>query len=356
MYCLQKAVAQAVLADHDVLFSISYPLLSVEPLRVFRAFHALGLGDSFYWARPSEGRILTGVGATITIETNGSEGVTTAAAAWRTLQQHTLMHATSTEVPTHTSGPILFGGFTFDTLNPATDLWQGFPAGLLILPTLLFHCDDECAALTLNTLVSVTTDATQRATELAAYLDHLTSLIQRSPIPIERPPAPNMFLSRDILEPELWKGQVGEAIHRIKQGDFQKVVLARAVQLTSQGEPFDIDATLRRLSRSYPQAYIFAIQRGKRYFVGATPEQLVCSADGQIQTMALAGSAPRGNTLEEDQRLERELLHSAKNQDEHSFVSEMIRNALSSLCSRVALLHDRRGPRRQKLFLGKAQT
>jgi isochorismate synthase EntC len=42
-----------------------------------------------------------------------------------------------------------------------------------------------------------------------------------------------------------------------------------------------------QLYENYPTAYIFAIQRGKRYFVGATPERLICGVNGQIQTMAL---------------------------------------------------------------------
>jgi menaquinone-specific isochorismate synthase len=62
--------------------------------------------------------------------------------------------------------------------------------------------------------------------------------------------------------------------------------------------------------------------------------------------MALAGSAPRGVTDEEDQRFGAELLHSAKNQGEHQFVVTTIRDALSSLCSRVWVAH---APRLLKL-------
>ena len=112
-------------------------------------------------------------------------------------------------------------------------------------------------------------------------------------------------------------------------------MLARSVRVSGH-EAFDIPATLLRLRKSYPGAHIFAIQRGDRYFVGATPERLVCGVDGQIQTMALAGSARRGATQEEDERLGREeLLNNPKNQAEHAVVVTTIRNALARLCSRV---------------------
>jgi isochorismate synthase len=51
--------------------------------------------------------------------------------------------------------------------------------------------------------------------------------------------------------------------------------------------------------------------------------------------MALAGSAPRGNSEEEDEQLDLELLQSAKNQGEHAIVVTMIREALAHYCSQV---------------------
>jgi isochorismate synthase len=139
----------------------------------------------------------------------------------------------------------------------------------------------------------------------------------------------------DLLSPAAWMAQVANAVQMIKAENFRKVVLARAIQVSNEAQAFDIAAILRRLCNSYPTAYVFAIQRGKRYFVGATPERLICGADGQIQTMALAGSAPRGTTEEEDQHLGNELLQSLKNQGEHQVVVTTIYEALANICSRV---------------------
>jgi isochorismate synthase len=51
--------------------------------------------------------------------------------------------------------------------------------------------------------------------------------------------------------------------------------------------------------------------------------------------MALAGSAPRGETEEEDRRLGSELLASQKNRAEHEFVTAMLRDSLGHLCSKT---------------------
>jgi isochorismate synthase len=151
---------------------------------------------------------------------------------------------------------------------------------------------------------------------------------------------------RDLLSAETWKQIVADAVREMRQGAYDKVVLARAVQMIDLQQPFDVAQTLQRLSAGYPGAYVFALQRGKHYFVGATPERLICAraetshSPYVIQTMALAGSAPRGTNEIEDKRLGMELLKSEKNQIEHRVVVETIRSALSNLCSRVWVAHE----------------
>jgi isochorismate synthase len=130
---------------------------------------------------------------------------------------------------------------------------------------------------------------------------------------------------------------VANIVDSIQHGAFEKVVLARDIQvkLDDPSTAFDVSLTLQRLRESYPAAYVFAIQRGERFFVGATPERLVQAQDGQIHTMALAGSARRGETIAEDTQLGRELLQSEKNNNEHVIVVAMVREALKNHCINV---------------------
>ncbi|MEK6220710.1 MAG: isochorismate synthase, partial [Chloroflexota bacterium] len=62
-------------------------------------------------------------------------------------------------------------------------------------------------------------------------------------------------------------------------------------------------------------------------FIGATPEKLFSLRGKAFDTMALAGSAPRGATPEIDATLGAELLSSEKNLNEHKLVvNEIIEN------------------------------
>ena len=130
---------------------------------------------------------------------------------------------------------------------------------------------------------------------------------------------------------------VANAAEMVQQGAFEKVVLARDIQvmLKDAVEAFDVSNILQQLRESYPTAYVFAIQRGEQFFVGATPERLVQAQDGQVRTMALAGSARRGETEEEDAWIGAELLQSEKDNREHAIVLAMVRDALRNHCTRV---------------------
>ena len=333
---LHQSFTHASQAEHETLLSITLPVSLCDPLRIFNAFAQLEIGDRFYWERPAEKRALVGVGSTKTIETSGTAYVAGAAAAWRELQAHSLVHIAPGTVPLHTSGPVLVGGFTFDVLNVQTALWEDFPAGLLILPALLFHCDEESAALTMNSLLPYpchSDDTEQLIGKIEDTLQRLHTIMSSAVAPKPAVDAGELVV-QDLLPSADWQQQVADAVQKIRQGAFEKVVLARAVSI-GQAQPFDIELTLQRLRQSYPGAHVFAVQRGKRYFVGATPERLVCGAEGQIKTIALAGSAPRGATEEDDERLGMELLNSPKNQGEHHVVVTTIRNVLARLCSRV---------------------
>jgi isochorismate synthase len=335
---LQKAITRAQEQQRPILASITLPVTPCDPIQMFTAFEHLGLGNRLFWTRLADQRALVGVGEATTIETSGSERVTTAATTWRNLRQHAVQVTLPGKVPTYTAGPLLFGGFAFDPLNPRTASWQAFPDGLLILPTLLFHSDEESAALTLNALVEANNNSEELTTTFEHYIHTLQSLL---PAQQSAPSATNQtdhtpIEVTDIMPAGQWRTIVQTVVDTIKGGAFDKAVLARSVHVrNTEGQDFAIPTILERLLQSHPAAYVFAIQRGQRYFVGATPERLVCSEDGQIQTMALAGSAPRGATEEEDQRLGEELLKSIKNQGEHHYVVETIQNALKRLCSRV---------------------
>jgi isochorismate synthase len=94
---------------------------------------------------------------------------------------------------------------------------------------------------------------------------------------------------------------------------------------------------LETLRGTYPACVTFAVARGDATFLGATPERLVRydGATGVVRTGAVAGSAPRGRTPEEDAGLARALRESKKEQAEHASVVRAVREALRPLCGEL---------------------
>ena len=333
---LQRGIARAAQTQRNTIASFTLPIAQYDTIQAFVAAQHTDLGETFFWEQPSEQNALVGVGTEHTIETTGARSAKDAAIEWRALLQDAEV-ACVEEVQEIESvyghEPLFFGGFAFDPNNPHTALWADFPDGLLILPSFLLRYSKTASSLTLNFLLHANEDSVQR---LHAAMDdalRLLTSIRNSMVILEDA---HSLIVRDTLPPAEWMHKVAEVADEIRHGAYEKVVLARSVQVTRDASSaFAVGAILDRLRQSYPSTYIFALQRGQRFFVGATPERLVQAQNGQIHTMALAGSTPRGTTLEEDERLGSALLQSEKNSVEHAIVVARVREALLAHCSAV---------------------
>jgi len=317
--------------------SIVFALPATDPLRVWQAFQSLTPGECFYWEQPERQIALVSSGAALSIQARGRERFIAAAQVWRHLREEAVVEYAADleqEVASAEHGPVLVGGFSFDPQRSRSDLWQDFPDGLLILPRLLFTQRAGRAALTFSCLVS-TADNLDNLTnimseELARFSELMAGQCASS--------APTFHAAqhcavRDVWSASAWKELVGRAVSSIRHGAYAKIVLAREAEITHRA--FELTQTLQNLRESYPNACVFAFQRGEQAFIGATPERLIHAQDGKLHTAALAGSAPRGANAEEDRRLGCELLRSPKNRGEHEIVTAMLRDSLARLCSRV---------------------
>jgi isochorismate synthase EntC len=120
------------------------------------------------------------------------------------------------------------------------------------------------------------------------------------------------------------------ALDAIREGELEKLVVARSCTLRGDAG-FDVARLLRGLRAQHPACLVFAVGRQGATFVGASPERLVRRRGERVQASVLAGSAPRGRTPEEDERLGRELCESKKEQDEHAIVRRAVCDALAPL-------------------------
>jgi isochorismate synthase len=146
------------------------------------------------------------------------------------------------------------------------------------------------------------------------------------------PDKQSIILQRELRSAAAWQADVATATETIRNGQLEKVVLARAVELQAT-TPFDAARALRYLTEQYTGCYTFAMARGDKCFLGATPERLIRLQNGEVLTMSLAGSIRRGATDVEDRQLGQALMDSAKNRFEHTVVVQAMVEALDEVCT-----------------------
>lgn len=130
---------------------------------------------------------------------------------------------------------------------------------------------------------------------------------------------------------DAFRESVEKALGLIEAGEFQKIVLARALDLRAD-QAFHPLAILNTLRERYEDCYAFSIANGRgQSFIGASPERLVSVANGRVNVDVLAGTAPRGKTASEDARLGAGLLESEKDRREHQIVYESVCRRLQKL-------------------------
>jgi menaquinone-specific isochorismate synthase len=199
------------------------------------------------------------------------------------------------------SGPVAFGSFTFDASSDGS---------VMIVPRAVLGRDGRGKAW-------------------------LTTVTERAEVPVVWPLPANSGLAAPTglswregsLPGPRWEQAVAEAVAAIRAGGLRKVVLARDVFATAD-EPIDARVLLRRLALRYPDCFTFSCDG----MIGATPELLVRRAGNQVSALVLGGTLPRGADPAQDQALGEELLASAKNNEEHAYAVDSIREALGPLC------------------------
>jgi para-aminobenzoate synthetase component 1 len=123
------------------------------------------------------------------------------------------------------------------------------------------------------------------------------------------------------------------AIARIREyiaaGDVYQVNLSQRFHARASAAPFDIYRALRTAS---PAPYAAFLQFGRRAILSSSPEQFLELRGRTLVTRPIKGTRRRGSSAEEDERLSRELLASAKDDAELAMIVDLQRNDLGRVC------------------------
>jgi anthranilate synthase component 1 len=145
---------------------------------------------------------------------------------------------------------------------------------------------------------------------------------QNGRIPEEERPNSNFNREEFLAAVEACKGY-------IQRGDIVQAVLSQRLDTTFEGDAFSLYRALRIVN---PSPYMFYLHFGDIKLVGASPEIHVRSYGGDVTIRPIAGTRARGDSVEEDVRLEKELLADEKERAEHLMLVDLARNDIGRVC------------------------
>jgi menaquinone-specific isochorismate synthase len=283
----------------------------------FGAFLAGGDAPRVLWAAP-DGLELVGRGAAASVRATGPDRFA------RVRRAASALFAEVDRDGPDAVRPRLHGGFAFDPDHAPAEPWESFPAALFVLPGVQVTRAGGTTWLTVREVGPEVDPASvaERLDDVAAAVSDLPSM---SPVGA----APGVVETRRTTSQAEWTRQVERCVDRIRGGALRKVVIATSLEATLS-EPVAVPAVLERLRRTYPNCFRFLVQPddGASFF-GPPPERLVGKAGRRVETEALAGSRPRGDSHEADAEFADELLGSDKLQHEQGLVVEAIRDQLA---------------------------
>ena len=211
------------------------------------------------------------------------------------------------------TGPLAMGSLPYDPSR----------SGHLRIPRLVLGQRPDAAWATFVTPA----DAALSQTEARRVLGDELSQLCAEARPEDRPDAFSLAAS---MSHDQWRHVVRSAVAEMELGAFDKVVLARKVDVTAN-RPFVLHDILARLASLYPSCAVFHFDG----FVGASPETLVRRSGREILSHPLAGTVARSGDSGTDEALLAQLMASGKDRWEHQLVVDAIVARLAPMCDRL---------------------
>ena len=228
----------------------------------------------------------------------------------------------------HSVQPVLFGGFSFDPLNEKPSEWTRFPQAYFAVPTFQLILKGEQAFVSIHLI----TEEQESFAEFDAMRKERDKLIHSAQVTeVDKYDKP-LAIGRTELRKEEYLDSIGRVTDIIKAKEVEKVVIARALELEF-ADNLSPSSALYQVSNEQPESFLFGLEAEEQFFFGATPERLVKVESQKALSTCLAGSTPRGKTVEKDAELGEALLKDPKNRAEHQYVVKMISEVFEDYCS-----------------------
>ncbi|MBD2296595.1 isochorismate synthase [Anabaena sphaerica FACHB-251] len=323
LHQLLLAVQEKCYENHSQqIVSISLPIDFIDPLVVLDKF-AQANTLNFYFENKSKGEAIAAIDAITKLEITGKHRFSKTEEFIKDCLKNVINFGNTNQPfgATH-----FFCSFSFFDQHHQLD--YPFPSATIFLPKLQVAVKNASCTLVVNNLIHGDINIQTILRELQSQIKTIQSLVNYSSN-IEISPA--NFIKNQITNSGIFKHSVLSALEKIESKHLIKIVLADALDVRSYNS-FNLFKSLNNLRQLHPNCYVFSTSNGKgQNFIGASPERLISIQNQQLITDALAGSAPRGKTPNEDAANANDLVNSNKEKHEHSLVIDFITQRLSQL-------------------------
>lgn len=284
------------------------------------------VGKRMYWQNREKTFTLVGLGHAHVLSSNEAEGrFEKIKDDWKSLCRQIVNEE-------HSVQPVLFGGFSFDPLNEKQSEWMKFPQAYFVVPTFQLILRGEQAFVSIHLI----TEQQESFAEFDALRKERDKLIHGAQVSeVDKYDKPQA-IGHIELRKEEYLHSIQQVTDIINAERVEKVVIARALKLKF-GDKLSPAAALYQVSNEQPESFLFGLEAEEQFFFGATPERLVKVENQKALSTCLAGSTPRGKTVEKDTELGDALLKDSKNRGEHQYVVKMISEVFEAYCSRTVV-------------------
>lgn len=321
---LDKAIQRANLYNDTQLVSLTKKVDKLDPVLFFEAAKQTNK-DRIFWSSTIDDFYIVGVGKAYEIIAEESRFEMTKK-QWSELLDKAIIH-NPYDVPG--TGILALGGMSFDPKKERTNLWKNYNPSKFTVPEYTLTKNNNKYYITTTMLVQ-SEDTTR---EIIAKLEKLEKQMLTNSVHL---PSGATIIEKEEIKRGKWLESVHGAIDEIKSERAKKIVIAREMRLKLNKQA-EISVMLKRLLKMQPTSYVFAFEKGEDCFIGATPERLVKIEGSELLSTCLAGTAPRGKTSLEDEKIRKEFLKDEKNLEEHRYVVQMIKNSIAPYCNNLVI-------------------
>jgi len=251
------------------------------------------------------------------------------------------------DMPPFSGGAV--GYFGYDLVRTVEPLGDpnpdpiGLPDMALMLSDVLVVFDHLKHTITILVNVYATDDEGDEGID-RGYADAVATIHKARDLlagPVPRP-EPTPARPRPVFSPNMPRAQfeanVARIVEYIHAGDAYQVVPSQRWSADLDIDPFSVYRGLRVVN---PSPYMYFLDFLDFQVAGASPEPVLTVTGRHVKTRPVAGTRPRGATIEDDARIADELLADEKECAEHVMLVDLGRNDLGRVCEYGSVTVDR---------------